>query len=166
MMAAAAAVTALPMAAYAVPVAVDASVDLGQPAYSFSTTVNPGDDGAVFTFTILEAMQISGISVSGSGTNGGDDIASTTFQVVNPDFGPSPFQSFTTSFGVGSGSAVVSGQTYAAGDQFTVTFVETAENPISYTVSFPVAEVPVPAAGLLLLGALGGFAGLRRRKKA
>tara|TARA_R110000787_G_scaffold147732_1_gene261557 strand:- start:1078 stop:1611 length:534 start_codon:yes stop_codon:yes gene_type:complete len=28
------------------------------------------------------------------------------------------------------------------------------------------AQVPVPAAGLLLLGALGGFAALRRRKKA
>lgn len=29
-----------------------------------------------------------------------------------------------------------------------------------------VSAVPVPAAGLLLLGALGGFAGLRRRRKA
>jgi len=29
-----------------------------------------------------------------------------------------------------------------------------------------VSPVPVPAAGLLLLGALGGFAGLRRRRKA
>lgn len=166
MLAAATAIAASPMMASAAIVNVTADVDLSQAGYSFGTTVNPGDDGALFTFTITEALSISGISVSGSGTNDGTDIASTMFQIINPDFGPAPFQSFTTDFGVGSGSAVVSGQSYAAGDVFSVRFVENAQNPITYTVSFPVAEVPVPAAGLLLLGALGGVAGMRRRKKA
>ncbi|MEO6300026.1 MAG: VPLPA-CTERM sorting domain-containing protein, partial [Paracoccaceae bacterium] len=31
-------------------------------------------------------------------------------------------------------------------------------------VAFPVSPVPLPAGGLLLLGALGGVAALRRRK--
>lgn len=36
---------------------------------------------------------------------------------------------------------------------------------VDYTAA-PVTAVPLPASGLLLLGALGGVAGLRRRKKA
>jgi len=164
MLAAAAAITALPFAVSAAQIEVDENIDLSQDGYSFSQTVNPGDDGVLFTFTILEDLRITGISVSGSGTNGGADIASTTFEIVNPNFGPAPFQQFTTSFGVSGGSAVVPGLLYSAGSVFTVEFLEAAVNPISYTVSFPVSEVPVPAAGLLLLGALGGFAGLRRKK--
>lgn len=39
-----------------------------------------------------------------------------------------------------------------------------ADNSFSYDVA--VAAVPVPAAGFLLLGAVGGMAALRRRKKA
>jgi hypothetical protein len=40
------------------------------------------------------------------------------------------------------------------------------DSTASFNIQAVPSEVPVPAAGLLLLGALGGVAGLRRRKKA
>ena len=41
-----------------------------------------------------------------------------------------------------------------------------ANNSFSYDVAVSPAAVPVPAAGFLLLGAVGGMAALRRRKRA
>lgn len=37
---------------------------------------------------------------------------------------------------------------------------------LSHTTLYGVSAVPIPAAGLLLIGALGGLVGLRRRRKA
>lgn len=39
-------------------------------------------------------------------------------------------------------------------------------DPSSAVAGFDIAEVPLPAGGLLLIGAMGGIATLRRRKKA
>ncbi len=44
-------------------------------------------------------------------------------------------------------------------------FYEAAQ-PSSGVINFSIAEVPLPAGGLLLFGALGGLAALRKRKKA
>lgn len=59
-------------------------------------------------------------------------------------------------------------QSYTGGKQFNMTFYEstpgTGQTKHQNLVS--VAPVPLPAAGLLLLGALGGLAALRRRRRA
>lgn len=53
---------------------------------------------------------------------------------------------------------------FAAGT-YVLMFSE-GNNPNNGSAEFLISSVPVPAAGLLLLGALGGFGALRRRKKA
>jgi hypothetical protein len=167
-MLAAAALLTLPFAANAATSQQFADIYVDQ-GYSFSETVAAGGSGADFFFTIKDDLRINGISVSGSGTNGGTDIGNTTFQIVNPDVGPAGYSLVgtfgTTSSGLGGTDLVTD---YEVGDSFSVSFITNPTNaqPISYTVSFNTSPVPVPAAGLLLMTALGGAAAMRRRKKA
>lgn len=65
-----------------------------------------------------------------------------------------------------SGAAL---STAIAGQLATIWFGENTFSPGSFrlkSITMNVSAVPVPAAGLLLLGALGGLAALKRRKKA
>ena len=54
--------------------------------------------------------------------------------------------------------------TYGAGLQISWDAVSGQGAGLSHYVAFGTAVIPVPAAGLLLLGALGGLAALRRRR--
>ena len=58
---------------------------------------------------------------------------------------------------------------FAGIDTFRITSVKTGNNSAQVrvdSIAGSVAPIPVPAAGLLLLGALGGLAALRRRRRA
>ena len=75
--------------------------------------------------------------------------------------------------GAFGGGALLSGLTLAAGDAFSILFevVGSIKNNVGVQVSFStsdIAPVPVPAAGALLLTALGaaGFVSRRRKKLA
>jgi hypothetical protein len=58
---------------------------------------------------------------------------------------------------------LLAASTYAGGQQYSMTFLESLSGGQNLVT---VAPIPLPAAGLLLLGALGGLGALRRRRKA
>jgi hypothetical protein len=164
---AAAALMALPFAASAATTFAIPTDIVANDAYSESATVEAGGTGGTFTFNVLERLRINGISLSATGSSGGADLANTTYVITKPS--DSGGLTVITFGNAASGFAGFDGITdYAAGESFDVVFTTgpAAFNPVSYTVSFETSEVPVPAAGLLLLTALGGAAAMRRRKKA
>lgn len=163
---AAAALAALPMMASAVTVNTD--ISLGD-APSVPAAVAPTDSGATFNFTALDRFAVDEISLTANGSNSGQDILGSSYSVlVNglTTLAPTAFSN-VISFGTqGIGFAFVPGGIFNTGDVFTVVFDENSPRALSYTVSFTTSPIPVPAAGLLLLTALGGAAALRRRKTA
>ena len=165
---AAAALATLPMMASAVTTTQSHNVSVNTaPSYSYS--VPTSEDGVIFEFTALDDFIIDTFSLNANGSNGGVDVSAATYQVSVTNPVPVNFSTVFSAGGQGQGFAFVSGATFMAGDVFTVSFDESSPRPMSFTVGFvttAVADVPVPAAGLLLLSALGGAAALRRRKKA
>ena len=55
---------------------------------------------------------------------------------------------------------------YGGGKKYNLTFLESTKTPTRSQNLVTVAAVPIPAAGLMLIGALGGLFAARRRRKA
>lgn len=152
----------------AAPVANAASLALdgGWTSLNFSTT--SWDDNYTFTLLNTAYLYVTDAYVSGDMFevfSGGSSLGITSSVIDNAGlhiagdfdaaFASSDFSSAV--FTLGAGSYNISGSMIQLADGF---FGGSAGIQISST-----NPVPVPAAGLLLLTALGGIAGLRRRKK-
>ncbi|GGE29744.1 hypothetical protein GCM10011360_17270 [Primorskyibacter flagellatus] len=152
-LASAAVAVTLPLAAGAVPVSPGSEIGEG-----FALAPN---GSAVFNYEVSGPVRVSIVSISGSGFSGGDDLYKVLFGVGATDTG------FTTVNSNGStGNATGTLPTFVTSNDFSLNFFAdgTAKTVImGYT--FTVSAVPVPAAGALLLGAMGGLAALGRRKK-
>ena len=158
--AAAIALAALPLSAVAVPIGPDES-------YTEVGTLAPGGT-LVFSFEVVEDLDIDTFSVSATGTNSGDDIRNVTFAYdsVTGD----TFDNVFSVGKVGAGFDFVPGfGPYAAGDTFSFTFTDGIVDNVGITLSFETvipAAIPVPAAGgMLLLALLGAGAVARRRPR-
>lgn len=127
------------------------------------TFANAGPTGLFCPFICSEVWQarINGSNDSASS----DDYFSTLFSANSP-------QTITLTFGTDTGSIDAFAHTLAT-QELSLWFSEFSLGRDSFNLASAelnvygtVAPVPLPAAGFLLIGALGGLAALRRRKTA
>jgi hypothetical protein len=140
---------------------VSADISVGQ-FVSAAEVLVPGDDAA-FTFTALERLRVSTIALSGSGNNGGSDLANVEFGLTAATTGT--FTSIT-SFG-SSASAIASlpGFDMLAGESFTIFWEDGVSAPVALTASFSTTAVPVPAALPLMIGGIAALGAVARKRK-
>lgn len=150
-------------AASAATISADESLNLSHPLFTQANDVLNGTE-LVYTFTAdtdLRVLEV--LSAVGTSATGGADVTNATLG-LNGDL--AQFQDLFVSEGSGIGISRFSGFNLAAGESFTFTFNnEGGADLIGTSLSFSIAAVPVPAAGLLLIGALGGLGAAARRKK-
>jgi hypothetical protein len=123
-------------------------------------SVNPGNTGAALTFGALQtAFSILWGSVD-------------TYNSISFYEGANWMGTFTgTQIGTATGSSLTSATGYEISALVSFGDFGNGFNRVEFTstsnaMEFGLAPVPLPAGGLLLIGALGGLAALRRRKTA
>lgn len=157
--------TSLPVSAATILTSVD--ITAGD-FVTVTETLLPGDD-AEFRFTNIDSvdLDISNIALAGTGNNSGSDVGNITFGLTSPT--TSGFTSVVTFGTTASATGLISGFSLAAGDTFSIFWDDGLVNPVGVTSSFSTTEattvIPLPAAGLMLAGALGAL-GILRRKRA
>jgi hypothetical protein len=171
-LAAAVAFAALPMTSFASTILVEGGatnlIELGE-EYAFAEVVaGSAADSRTFELEAAESLALDAEFVTLEFTGEFQDLEIS----ITTDSGTS-FASLTEEFGAGTFFALNSIFNSVNGLSQTLNISwsgildgEGDDSTASFNIQAVPSEVPVPAAGLLLLGALGGVAGLRRRKKA
>ena len=148
---------------------------LAVPAMASAVTVSAGDfnsltqtlvQGGVVTFTFTAAEDII-LSFSAAGTGKAIDLGNVSFGSYH---GELTWDSVTTFGNLSSAVGTLASVTLAAGETYTVNFYDGITAAVGITLSYfaeavpTPAPVPLPAAGLMLAGAVGTLAMARRRK--
>jgi hypothetical protein len=127
------------------------------PLFTFNETFVDGPDGGVIVLDFLNDLDSAANLYASASVNaiGGDSNPDGDFGFGGDLFSigdsPSGIMSFSTLVGVGDTVSF-----YSRLGDITGTY--------QLDIQFLTAEVPVPAAGFLLIGALGGLVAVRRRK--
>lgn len=133
-----------------------------------SGSIDDGEITSNYTFTATSALRVKGVSVSVSGAE--SDISVLSLVISNGAAGDSSFAFTPNAFQptTGTGDAFFDKFSMAAGQTVTVTVTEPNDGSLSASLPvtlFAATAVPVPAALPLMMGALGGIAALRLRRK-
>lgn len=157
--------TSLPVSAATVLTEVDIAAGS---FVSFAEVLVPGND-AELRFTALENLDVSDIALSGTGNSGGTDLGNVEFGLSLATM--SGFSTVTPFGATAAATGSISGLSLEAGDIFSIFWDEDGIlAPVSLTASFlttdpaATAPVPLPAAGLMLIGALGALGFVRRKR--
>ena len=146
------------------------------PAVAGAVTLNPGPDAEVVaatsSFTFTNDTYGAPLSVSGFGFTFQNPISAATLNASTwtftaPDTSVTgPINFVASSLGSTFIAAVnIPDFTVDVGQSFTIAFM-LAQPGTSGSFSFNATPVPLPAAGWMLLSALGGVAAISRRRKA
>jgi hypothetical protein len=168
-MAAAAALALTPVVASAAtitPADTGTNYDLLAESYDFDENFGLGTTGATLTYSFTNnsattaAVTFFGVSVNQNSAEFTDGV-SVDFHTFSADYAQGETTGENATFNVASGATAT----------LTIQFGDVVDNAVTggtANIDFTVeaALVPVPAAGLLLLTALGGIAVMRRRKAA
>lgn len=155
----------LPMTASA---AVSTDLNAGD-EYLVQGQIASGTTSDVFTFTALERLKVNNITVVGVGSSGGLDLAKIGYTLSAPMMTGGLDTVVAVPFTLTRiGFSTFTGGYFSAGQSFTIAFnaISPVTNNVNLSVDMLTSPVPVPAAGLMLLAALGGAAALRRRQKS
>jgi len=149
-----------------------ASVDIAANVVSNELEfLSPGDD-VKFTYTALEELLITGISLSATAALEAfaDPLATVQFGFAFPateDFSMI-VPSGTTAAGLGNlepADIPFSGASMVAGDMFDIFVSNNSAENVVMTVTVATAPVPLPASVLLMLAGLGALPIVSRRKR-
>jgi hypothetical protein len=141
--------------------------------------VTPFKVGDIETVEI-EANRTDGAGLLSFGLLAGSDLAAIETNSLNPvtGFVDALVTISTGEDGTGSILGSITGAALAAGEALIVSmdagttywlnasWSDVAQNLSNFDLRIEAAPVPVPAAGFLLLGGLGGLAAMKRRKKS
>lgn len=142
--------------------------------FTGSANISAGEN-ITYNFDVLDTLVIRNFAVAGTGFDSGADLMNVRFGyglTGETDVATTPYSQIFEFGTVASAIGSIDGQTFSEGDSFFFTFANNGDGTdanqdlVGTTVSFDVAPIPVPAAGFLLLGALGAGALVGRRKKA
>lgn len=130
------------------------------------TELNSGET-VTYTFRADGDLRVESLlTASGNGFDGGNDLAQVLLGLNGV---LASFEQIDVNGSTANAESTFRGFRLGDGEEFTFTFQNnsTGVNPVATDLTFSVAAVPVPAAGLLLLSSLlGAGAVARRRRKA